>query len=62
MAEVRIKKSRLDRKLDKIKELEEAGVLGKKKVNRSLRKLLNNRLAIVGIIIFLIILLASIFF
>ena len=61
MAEVRIKKSRFDRKLDKIKKLEEAGALGKKKVNRSLRKLLNNRLAIVGIIIFLIILLSSIF-
>ena len=61
MAEVRIKKSRFDRKLDKIKKLEEEGALGKKKVNRSLRKLLNNRLAIVGIIIFLIILLSSIF-
>ena len=61
MAEVRIKKSRFDRKLDKIKKLEEEGALGNKKVNRSLRKLLNNRLAIVGIIIFLIILLSSIF-
>ncbi|MBQ6819764.1 MAG: ABC transporter permease [Clostridium sp.] len=61
MAEVREKRSRFDRKLDKIKELEESGVLGNKKVNRSLRKLLNNRLAVVGIIVFLVILLSSIF-
>ena len=61
MAEVRVKRSRFDRKLDKIRELEESGALGKKKVNRSLRKLLNNRLAIAGIVIFLIILLSSIF-
>lgn len=58
---LKVKRSRFDRKLDKIKELEEAGVLGKKNVNRSLRKLLNNKLAMAGIIIFSIILLASIF-
>ena len=57
MAEVRIKRSRFDRKLDKIKELEESGALGKKNVNRSLRKLMNNKLAVIGIIIFSIILL-----
>lgn len=61
MTEVRVKKSRFDRKLDKIKELEESGALGKKNVNRTLRKLLNNKLAIAGIVIFLIILLSSIF-
>lgn len=61
MTEVKVKKSRFDRKLDKIKELEESGALGKKNVNRTLRKLLNNKLAIAGIVIFLIILLSSIF-
>ena len=61
MAEVRIKRSRFDRKLDKIKELEESGALGKKNVNRSLRKLMNNKLAVIGIIIFSIILLSAIF-
>lgn len=57
----KVKKSRFDRKLDKIKADEEAGLLGKKKVNRSLRKLLNNKLAVIGIVSFTIILLASIF-
>lgn len=61
MAEIRVKRSRFDRKLDKIKDLEESGVLGKKKVNRSLRKLMNNKLAIIGLVIFSIILLSSIF-
>jgi len=60
MAENSLKRSRFDRKLDEIKRLEMEGQLGKKKVNRTLRKLLNNRLAIVGIFIFTIILLASI--
>jgi len=65
MAEVNInknhiKRSRFDRKLDKLKELEEAGKLGNKGGNRSLRKLLNNKLAMVGIVIFMVILLASI--
>lgn len=54
--------NRLDKKFDQLKLAEENGVLKKKKqMNRSLRKLLNNKLAVVGIIIFGIILLASIF-
>lgn len=60
MAEVRSKRSRFDRKLDRILEQEEAGLLGKKKVNRTLRKLMNNKLAIIGLFIFSIILLSSI--
>ena len=60
MVEIRSKRSRFDRKLDKILKDEEAGLLGKKKVNRTLRKLMNNKLAIVGLVIFSIILLASI--
>ena len=61
MAEVNVKKGRFDRKLDKIKYLEESGELKQKNVNRTLRKFLNNKLAIVGAGIFIVILLASIF-
>ena len=61
MAEVNVRKSRFDKKLDKIKYLEESGKLKQKNVNRTLRKFLNNKLAIVGAGIFIVILLASIF-
>ena len=47
-----MKRSRFDRRLDKLREAEEKGQLGHKKMNRSLRKLLNNRLAVIGVIIF----------
>ncbi len=50
----------LERKFDRIKKSEEAGQNGKQTMNRSLRKLLKNKLAIVGIAIFAIILLAAI--
>lgn len=50
----------LERKFDRIKKSEEAGLNGKQTMNRSLRKLLKNKLAIVGIAIFAIILLAAI--
>lgn len=52
------KRTRLDRKFDKLLAAEEAGKLGKSKMNRSLRKLLENRLAVIGIVIFAIIVLA----
>lgn len=52
------KKSRLDRKLDQIRMAEEAGKLEHKKTNRMLRKMLSNRLAVAGFIVFLIILLS----
>lgn len=55
-----IKRSKFDRKLDKLKELEESGQLRKSSGNRTLRKFLNNKLAIFGLIIFVVILLASI--
>ena len=56
------KQSRLNRKFDRIKRLEESGELKRRKQgNRALRKLLNNRLAIVGGAIFLVILLSCIF-
>ena len=57
----RKKTSRLDRKFDKLKALEESGKLGNSTGNRTLRKLLNNKLAMGGIVVFLIILLSSLF-
>ena len=55
------KNARLNRKFDKIRQMEESGELKKKKQgNRALRKFLNNRIAVVGGVIFLIILLACI--
>ncbi len=54
------KRTRLDKKFDKIRAAEEAGKLGQRKMNRSLRKLLENRLAIVGLVIFCVIVLACI--
>lgn len=56
------RKERFNQKLDKMKALEEAGELKKKKSgNRALKKLLNNRLAVIGGVIFVLILLACIF-
>jgi len=55
-----MRSKRLDRKFDKIREREEQGLNGKKSMNRSLRKLLKNKLAIAGIGVFAIILLASV--
>jgi len=55
-------KARLNRKLDKIRDMEEAGLLkNKKSGNRTLRKLMNNNLAVVGGVIFIIIVFACIF-
>lgn len=50
---------RLAKKFDKIKAMEEAGKGGGKTMNRSLRKLLKNKLAILGMVIFALIILAS---
>lgn len=53
--------ARLNRKFDQIRQMEESGALkNKKSGNRALRKLLHNRLAIIGGVIFIIILLACI--
>ncbi len=54
-------KSALDRKFDRILAMEEAGLLSAPKGSRALRKLLANRLAVVGLVIFLLILLTAIF-
>ncbi len=62
MEDVIVKKTRLDRKFDKILAKEDAGMLrGKRSANRALRKMLNNRLAVFGLIVFLLILLSAIF-
>lgn len=53
---------RFNKKLDKIRRLEEEGVLAKKKKgNRALSKFLSNKLAVLGLVIFLIIFLACLF-
>ncbi len=54
-------KSALDRKFDKILALEEAGLLGNQKGNRALRKLFANRLAMLGLLVFLLILGSAVF-
>ncbi|WP_347832902.1 ABC transporter permease [uncultured Planktomarina sp.] len=51
----------LNKKFDKILAREEAGNLTSKTGNRSLRKMMNNRLAIVGLILFSIILFTAVF-
>lgn len=52
------KRTRLDKKFDRIREAEESGKLGKKTTNRALRKMLENRLAVIGLVVFAVILLA----
>ena len=56
-----MKKKRLHKKFDKIKQREEEGSVKHETTNRSLRKFLKNRLAIVGLVLFTLIILASIF-
>jgi peptide/nickel transport system permease protein len=53
--------SALNKKFDRIRAQEEAGLLKTSTGNRALRKMMSNRLAMVGLIIFSIILLSSIF-
>ncbi len=62
MSDVKRKKSRLDRKFDTILANEESGRLqGRASGSRALRKMLNNRLAVFGSIVFTLILLSAIF-
>ena len=51
----------LDRKFDRIRAKEEAGLLKPARGSRALRKIMSNQLAMLGVAIFTIILLASIF-
>ncbi|MBQ2854482.1 MAG: ABC transporter permease [Oscillospiraceae bacterium] len=50
-----MKKTALDRKLDKIRAAEESGKLGTKLTNRTLRKLTSNKLAVIGVLLFVVI-------
>ena len=51
----KMKKTALDRKLDKIRAAEESGKLGTKLTNRTLRKLTSNKLAVIGVLLFLVV-------
>jgi peptide/nickel transport system permease protein len=52
MTNNKVKKTALDRKLDKIRAAEESGKLGTKLTNRTLRKLTSNKLAVIGVLLF----------
>ena len=56
-----VKRTKLDKKMDIIKQKEEAGLLEDKSQNRALRRFFNNRLATMGLIIFIIIIFITIF-
>ncbi len=60
MKNTKEKKSLLDRKFDLIRQREENGELRRKTGNRALRKMLNNKLALTGIIFVAVVILASI--
>ena len=61
MEKLKKNNTRLDRSFDKLRAREEAGLIKTSNMNRQLRKMLNNKLAVSGLIIFSIIVLASIF-
>lgn len=61
LAEIPRRRSRFDRRFDRIRELEEAGRLKHPTGSRLLRKFMSNRLAVIGLVVFTIILLASVF-
>lgn len=55
MSEKVIRKTALDRRMDKIKALEERGRLSTKLTSRTLRKILSNKLAVFGAVLFVVI-------
>ena len=55
MSEKVIRRTALDRKMDKIKALEESGRLATKLTSRTLRKILSNKLAVFGAVLFVLI-------
>ena len=61
LIDIASRRSRLDRQFDQLRKAEEAGLLKPASGSRFVRKFLNNRLAVIGLVIFTIILLASIF-
>ena len=61
MKEIKAKKSRLDRKFDRIQEREDKGAKQKESGNRAFRKMMNNRLAVAGLVFVILVILASVF-
>ena len=61
LAEIPRRRSRFDRRFDRIRALEEAGRLKHPTGSRLVRKFMSNRLAMIGLVIFSIIILASVF-
>ncbi len=61
LAEIPRRRSRFDRRFDRIRALEEAGRLKHPTGSRLVRKFMSNRLALVGLVVFSIIILASVF-
>lgn len=61
LSDIVSRRTRLDRQFDELRRREEAGLLKPNTGSRFVRKFLNNRLAVVGLVVFTIILLASIF-
>ncbi|HBK68039.1 MAG TPA: peptide ABC transporter permease, partial [Firmicutes bacterium] len=55
------KKSKLDKIMDSIKQQEESGIVKNKLQNRVLNKFFNNKLALIGLVVFTFIVLATIF-
>lgn len=55
MSEKVMRRTALDRKMDKIKALEESGRLATKLTSRTLRKILSNKLAVFGAVLFVLI-------
>ena len=55
MTNNKVKRTALDRKLDKIRAAEESGKLGTKLTNRTLRKMTSNKLAVAGVLLFALI-------
>lgn len=60
ITEVKRKRTKMDRRFDRILRNEEAGKIKKSKLSRSMRKMLSNRLAVMGIIVFGVIFLACV--
>ena len=60
MKQIKAKKSRLDRKFDRIQEREERGTNKKESGSRAFRKMMNNRLAVAGLAFVILVILASI--
>lgn len=52
MTNTKVKRTALDRQMDKIRDMEESGKLSTHLTNRTLRKLTSNKLAVLGVVMF----------